>query len=183
MIAPTQSTVQHFADCRMFDGHALACDCGYDYRVEIAQLRRQLDAAQTQLLLPGRPANVSDPRDRRQLRVADWCRAAFGVAHATSLPQRGLRFLEEAVELAQAVGTPRDKAHQLIDYIYERPPGEIGQEFGGVGITLLAMAAAVGISADQAEADELCRILQKPLEHYAARNRAKNAAGFNTVEP
>jgi hypothetical protein len=36
-------------------------------------------------------------RDNRQKIVADWCAAAFGVVHATNLPQRGIRLAEEAI--------------------------------------------------------------------------------------
>lgn len=122
-------------------------------------------------------------RGNRQRGVAAWCAAAFGLEHATSLPQRGIRHAEEAIELAQAAGAPREMVHKLVDYIYDRPAGDLAQEIGGSGLTLLALAAAAGLSADKEEAREVARVLAKPLEHFTKRNENKNAAGFNTVSP
>lgn len=125
----------------------------------------------------------SATRDQRQAATAEWCIAAFGEVHTRCLPQRGIRMLEEAVELAQACGCEREMAHRLVDYVFDRPPGDVRQELGGVGITTLAVAFAAGVSADEAEKDELARVLSKPLDHFAARNKAKNAAGFNLELP
>lgn len=52
---------------------------------------------------------------------------------------------------------------------------------GGLGITVLALAAAAGLSADEAEQRELDRVLAKPLEWFHARNKVKNDAGFNAL--
>lgn len=121
------------------------------------------------------------PRDLRQIQVARWCAAAFGKEHQASLLQRGLRHAEEAIEAAQAAGAPEAQVAALVPYIYARPPGALRQELGGSGLTLLALAAAAHESADQAEADELARVLSKPLSHFAARNQAKNDAGFDAL--
>jgi NTP pyrophosphatase (non-canonical NTP hydrolase) len=120
-------------------------------------------------------------RDARQEQVHDWCAAAFGADHANSIPQRGIRLLEEAIELAQACGCEREMCHKLIDHIFDKPAGEIGQEIGGVGTTLLALAAAAHRSAEAEERAEVARVLSKPLEYFAARNKVKNDAGFNVT--
>lgn len=117
-------------------------------------------------------------RDERQARAAAWCAAAFGVAHQSSVPQRGLRMLEEAIEAYQACGCPEDQAHKLVSYVFSRPIGDLSQELGGIGLTVLALAAAAKLSADDAEQKELDRVLAKPLEWFAARNKVKNDAGF-----
>jgi hypothetical protein len=124
---------------------------------------------------------LTNRRDERQEMVAAWCAAAFGKGHASSLPQRGVRLLEEAIEAYQAVGGTADMAHRLVDFIFARPRGRLDQELGGVGVTLLALANAAALSADACESAEVLRILQKPLAHFAARNRAKNDAGFNVA--
>lgn len=125
------------------------------------------------------PEVVGDmTRARRQHLTAAWCTAAFGIDHATSLPQRGIRHIEESIELAQAAGCDKDMIHKLVDHVYSRPVGLLSQEIGGVGITLLALANAAGWSADQEEARELARVLSMPLTHFADRNKAKDAAGF-----
>jgi uncharacterized protein YdbL (DUF1318 family) len=58
------------------------------------------------------------------------------------MTERSFRFLEEALELVQSVGCTRDQAHALVDYVYGRPAGRVGQEIGGVMVTLSALASA-----------------------------------------
>lgn len=122
---------------------------------------------------------TSVERDQRQKIVAEWCRAAFGDKQATALPQRGVRLLEEAIEAYQAAGGYKTMAHLLVDFVFERPVGQLNQELGGVAVTLLALAQAAGLSADAEEVREIQRILAKPLAEFTARNEVKNAAGFN----
>ena len=123
-------------------------------------------------------AEHSLPRDQRQEMIANWARAAFGEAAATGLPQRGLRLLEEAIEAFQACGGDEAMAHKLVSFVFARPPGMVGQELGGVAVTVLALAAAAGLSADEEECREIHRVLSKPLGEFTQRNAAKNAAGF-----
>lgn len=113
-------------------------------------------------------------RDDRQAQIASWAAKAFGHAEATSLPQRGLRLLEEAIEAFQACAGDEAIAH--------KPPGTVGQELGGVAVTTLALAAAAGLSADAEECREIDRVLSKPLHEFTARNASKNAAGFLVAE-
>lgn len=123
-------------------------------------------------------------RDKRQKEVAEWCAAAFGSEHQSSVPQRGIRMLEEAIEAYQSavVGLPFDemkaKAHSLVDYVMDRLTGNLAQECGGVGLTLLALCEAAGISAEAEELREIARVKSKPLSHFAQRNQVKNEAGF-----
>ena len=117
-------------------------------------------------------------RDRRQADTHAWCVAAFGDHDARSIPQRGMRLAEEAIETAQACGCDAAMLHRLIDHIYAKPVGELVQELGGLGVTLLALAEAAGVSADRAELQELERVRSKPLAEFAARNAAKREAGF-----
>lgn len=127
------------------------------------------------------PTPVST-RDQRQAEVQAWCVAAFGDHDALFVPQRGLRLVEEAIETAQACGCDPELLHRLIDHIYAKPVGDLPQELGGLGVTILALAAAAGISADAAEASEVARVRAKPLSHFAARNAVKTAAGFHVPE-
>lgn len=68
----------------------------------------------------------------------------FGPVATADRPQRAHRFLEEALELFQAVGCSRDEAYQLVDYVFSRPVGEKTQEVGGVMVTLAALCNAWG---------------------------------------
>ena len=128
--------------------------------------------------MTGIETELSLPRDQRQARIANWAEMAFGKAEATSLPQRGLRLLEEAIEAFQACGGDEAIAHKLVAYVFDRPKGEINQELGGVAVCVLALAAAASLSADEEECREISRVLSKPLSTFAQRNAAKNEAGF-----
>lgn len=122
-------------------------------------------------------------RDDRQAAVLRWSCAAFSKEQATSLPQRGLRLLEEATEAFQSCGGDEEMAHRMVAYVFGRPPGRIGQEIGGVSVCVLALAAAAGMSADGEECQEIARVLSRPIEEFARRNKAKNDAGLLTVIP
>jgi hypothetical protein len=67
------------------------------------------------------------------------------------------RFLEEALELAQASGCSREDAHRLVDYVFSRNIGQAELEAGGVMVTLAALCSACGIDMDQAANRELER--------------------------
>lgn len=123
-----------------------------------------------------------DVRNVRQVAIALWAIECFGEEQARSVPQRALRLTEEAIEAAQAALVDERLVHDLVKYVYGRPVGEISQEIGGVGVTLLALAAAVGVSADIVEYAEVERILTKPRDFFTQRNALKNAAGFLVVK-
>lgn len=120
-------------------------------------------------------------RNERQLTIGQWCISAFGEKQATSLPQRGLRLLEEALETAQAAGVTEEQAYRVVSYVFFREVGELSQELGGLGVTALALGQAAGIDVDLAEQTEVGRILSKPVEHWAARNQKKNDVGLVAV--
>lgn len=122
------------------------------------------------------------PRDQRQGMIMAWAETAFGREEATGLPQRGLRLLEEAIEAFQACGGGEEIAHALVAFVFDRPPGMIGQELGGVAVSVLALAAAAGLSADEEECREVHRVLSRPVGAFTRRNAEKNAAGFKISE-
>ncbi len=128
------------------------------------------------------PGYVMD-RDDRQVAIFAWARDVFSEEQARSLPQRGLRLLEEAVEAFQACGGDEESAHRLVAHVFGRPPGELSQELGGVGVTTLALAAAAGVSADDAERREVERVLAMPVEELRKRNQAKCDVGLLLLEP
>ena len=155
----------------------LACEDSTDGHVCADYLARAIVAAD-EAVTSKFSVERNLPRDQRQVMITDWAKMAFGGVEATSLPQRGLRLLEEATEAFQACGGDEAIAHKLVAYVFARPPGEIGQELGGVAVTVLALAAAAGLSADEEECREVHRVLSKPLREFTERNANKNAAGL-----
>lgn len=107
----------------------------------------------------------------RQEQIAAWVQRVFeGDSIATAGPERTFRFVEEAVELAQAVGLPPDGLKRLIDYVYERPKGTPRQEVGGCFVTLYAACEALGINGDL-EADKEIDRIQDPAIVERVRGR------------
>jgi len=93
-----------------------------------------------------------------QNRVTKWAIEAFGLENVCNRERRNQYLLEEAAELVQSSMMTREQAHKVIDYVYDRPTGEIKQEVGGVLVTLAVYCAANGIDMDEALLDEIQRV-------------------------
>lgn len=93
-----------------------------------------------------------------QYRVLDWLIACFGKNDALNRKERVHRFLEEALELAQAAGCTANEASYLVDYVFSRPAGEIKQEVGGVMTTLAAFCSVHDLDMVCAGEEELADI-------------------------
>jgi hypothetical protein len=107
-----------------------------------------------------------------QSRVDPWLKTCFGEAIARDRVERNHRFLEEALETTQAAGCTRSEAHQLVDYVFDRPVGELPQEVGGAQVALAALCLAHGIDMAEAGDIELSRIWTK-VEAIRAKQAAK----------
>lgn len=92
-----------------------------------------------------------------QARVTNWLRACFGDTAHADLEERTHRFLEEAIELAQAAGCTKHDAMRLVDYVFSRPLGKVDQEVGGVMVTLAGLCNASEVSMSDAADCELMR--------------------------
>ena len=134
-----------------------------------------------------KPMNVPDAgeigtRDGRQKTVLAWCKAAFAAPNGdpdeAKPDTRCLRFIEEALELAQAHGLPADLIQHQLAITYARPKGSIGQEIGGVMVTLNAYCEAMHYSLAAAEGLEIARCNSKPIEHFQRRQKEKREAGL-----
>ncbi|ASD50446.1 hypothetical protein FDI24_gp164 [Acidovorax phage ACP17] len=107
-----------------------------------------------------------------QERVQLWMMACFGAEISADLGERNLRFLEEALELVQSCGCSVDEAHQMVDYVFNRPIGEPSQEVGGVMVTLAALCLANSLDMHTASETELSRIWTK-VEVIRAKQASK----------
>lgn len=111
-----------------------------------------------------------------QDRVDLWLLACFGEEIARDKVERNHRFLEESLELAQSAGCTASEAHQLVDYVFGRPVGEMTQEVGGVMNTLAAFCVAHGLDMMVAGETELTRVWGK-IEKIRAKQAAKPKHG------
>ncbi len=107
-----------------------------------------------------------------QRRVEDWLEACFPPSVRSDRSERTHRFLEEALELAQANGCSRTDAIALVDYVFGRPMGQPDQEVGGVMVTLASLCSASQINMDEAGARELERNWDR-IEAIRAKQQAK----------
>lgn len=119
-----------------------------------------------------RRSALASPEQAFQARVDDWLIACFGEKIARDKIERNHRFLEESLELVQSNGCTASEAHQLVDYVFNRPVGELKQEVGGVMNTLAALCLANGISMDECGETELARVWTK-VEKIRAKQAAK----------
>lgn len=112
------------------------------------------------------------PRDTFQTRVALWMLSCFGAEVSGDRTERSHRFLEEALELVQAASCTASEAHQLVDYVFGRPVGELSQEVGGVMVTLAALCQAQDVDMHAAGETELARVWTK-IDVIRAKHAAK----------
>lgn len=96
-----------------------------------------------------------------QKRVNDWMQECFGEDISKDVVERNHRFLEEALELVQSLSCTKSEAHQLVDYVFNRPWGEPSQECGGVMVTLAALCSANDLNMNECGETELKRIWTK----------------------
>lgn len=107
-----------------------------------------------------------------QANVADWMLACFGEDISRDVVERNHRFLEESLELVQSLGCTKSEAHQLVDYVFNRPVGAPLQEVGGVMVTLAALCNAHRMDANWCGKTELDRVWTK-VEQIRAKQAAK----------
>jgi hypothetical protein len=108
-----------------------------------------------------------------------WAADMFGPV-ALEAPERAMRFLEEAIELAHAMGMPQHTAEAITKRVYGRDAGNIPREIGQAQMTLEVLAKAIGVDADHEATQEFFRIQKIPKEEWQRRHSAKQAIGIAT---
>lgn len=104
--------------------------------------------------------------------VFDWCVKTFG--EKARLPkQRGSRTLEEAAELAQALGVEKTDADAIVARVFSRPAGDPAQELGGLMVTTWALAEAIGLDANTQGLKEFGRVLKTDPEVFRRKQADK----------
>ena len=111
-----------------------------------------------------------------QKTVTDWLKTTFSQEVIDNVDERSFRFIEEAVELVQSANMSREDVHRLVDYVYDRPAGELPQEIGGVMVSLAALCHTHGRDLSTDATTEILRCWQN-----VEKIRAKQAAKPKTV--
>lgn len=111
--------------------------------------------------------------------AVEWGLRCFGTDHMRNKSVRALRFVEEALELAQACGVPAEKAVECVNVVYSRPVGHAFQEVGGSMVTLAVLCDTIGVDLEDAFEIEVRRCLSKDPAHFAERNKQKLGLGLD----
>jgi hypothetical protein len=112
-----------------------------------------------------------------QSKVDKWVLECFGAEIRNDKRERAFRFLEEALELVQATRTlTKEDCQSVVNYVYNRPPGDQLLEVGGTSITFAALCNALDISIEFAGHDELHRCWAN-IDKIRDKALAKELAG------
>lgn len=114
---------------------------------------------------------AEDTRDF-QSRAIQWAHVCFEHMVVDDTHMRAVRFLEEALELAQALGCGHASARAVVDYVYGRPAGDPAQEIGGTMVTLAVLASVVELDLEKCADDELRRAYTL-IEKIREKNKQK----------
>ena len=105
--------------------------------------------------------------------MAEWGYEVLGREVMENQKVRAYRFLEEALELAQACGVSAEETAELTAYTFGRPIGEVDQEVGGVMSTLTLLVEAYGLDLACCAWGELARI-SNPEKIAKIRSKISN---------
>ncbi len=86
-----------------------------------------------------------------------WATETFGKEINTNVAERNRRFLEESLELVQALHMTKEQAHAMVDYVFNRPVGETRQEVGGTMVCLALLCSIQNIDMNEAGSTEIAR--------------------------
>lgn len=106
-----------------------------------------------------------------------WATDIFGDIAADDM-ERTRRFIEEALELAHAMGLPLKSVDAISARVYSRPRGTIPQEIGQAQATLECLAENMNLSADREAYLEFDRVRTIPKSEWKRRHDAKVAIGI-----
>lgn len=106
----------------------------------------------------------------------EWAAATFGPI-ARDRRERGLRFLEEALEVAQACGVEKEVTDKLVERAYSRPPGDLDKELGQAQACLAMLSFVADADAMANAKAEFARCKVIPKAEWDKRHAAKVAIG------
>ena len=96
-----------------------------------------------------------------QMRLMACLKSCLGFKVLENKKFRKDRFLEEALELVQALEYTESEAHQMVRYVFNRPKGNPEQEVGGVATTLVCLCDVYGFDFIECAEKELASIYER----------------------
>lgn len=111
-----------------------------------------------------------------------WAHKTFGDI-AFDPRERALRFIEEAIEVAHAMGLDETTLSAIIARVYFRQRGDLAREIGQSMGTLELLAETMAINAEAETAAEFQRVQSIPQEEWDRRHAAKVALGIALPVP
>lgn len=94
-----------------------------------------------------------------QIAVHEWYETLFrGTPEEHSEKTLAMRFLEEALELAQACDLEKEDVYRQLNYTFSRPKGTVAEEIAGTMMTLQHIGNMKGIDIQDVTLAELERI-------------------------
>lgn len=124
-----------------------------------------------------------------QQRVARWVTEVLGpegeergLSPLENRAERCDRFVEEALELAQAIGASRERLHRIVDYVMGRPVGEVHQEVGGSMLTLYAVSESCGVDADAEAKREVQRVETPEIRAKVRRRQQEKRSALGDAD-
>lgn len=113
----------------------------------------------------------------RPYRALQWAQKTFGDI-ALDPRERTLRFLEEAIEVANAMGIEPETVQAVVTRTYERHQGAINREIGQAQLTLELLSKVLKVDQDHEATEEFYRIQKVPQAEWERRHAAKVALGI-----
>lgn len=121
--------------------------------------------------------------DLQPVRVRAWLRRVWP-SQIMDVEERALRFLEESIELAEALGITKGQAHRLIHQVFDKgEPGQPMQELGGVTVTLASLCEVAKLNADEAFETEFARCEQPETIEKIQRKHLTKAVVSSRQRP
>jgi hypothetical protein len=117
-----------------------------------------------------------------QTNILKWLVEILG-EKARNRDERAARLVEESIEIALTEGVPLYVLERILQRIYSRPAGELGQEIGGCAMALLALSENVGLDCFAEILREWQRVLSKPAGWWLQKHVEKVIAGTADLTP
>ena len=115
--------------------------------------------------------------NKAQLVAFAWARQTYGEVVRQARYQ-AFRFIEEALELVQAMGLTRDDVERAVNWVFDRPRGDVHIEIGDVRLSIDILAQSQGISSDNDYDGCLDRISKLDPAAARAKDVRKIEAGL-----